>query len=205
LIEVLEFLVTLERKGEKVELKKIIKEFNITLEEAKKIIDEASKKGLIKIDDNEIHVTSEGLNEVLKHREAYIHTYYGHKAGLLGRITRFIEGKIDNFSIHWQNRHGFNGNSLAIFHKNIQNLEGYIEETCPLTTLKEGEKAIIVYALGGKGLIKRLSEMGLTPGTEILIRRTAPFYGPIQISVRGVSLALGRGIASRIFVKPVKG
>ncbi|MEM4649856.1 MAG: hypothetical protein QXP78_04240, partial [Candidatus Bathyarchaeia archaeon] len=58
LIEVLEFLVTLERKGEKVELKKIIKEFNITLEEAKKIIDEASKKGLIKIDDNEIHVTS---------------------------------------------------------------------------------------------------------------------------------------------------
>ena len=204
LIEVLEFLATLERRGEKIELKKVAEEFNITLEEAEKIINEAIEKGFIKIDNGEMHVSNEGLTEVLKHRESYIHARYGHKTGFLGRVTRFIEGKIDNFNIHWQNKHGFNGNSLDAFYKNIQSLEGYIEETRPLTTLKEGEKAIIVYALGGKGLIKRLSEMGLTPGTEILVRRAAPFYGPIQIAVRGVSLALGRGVASKIFVKNVK-
>lgn len=205
LIEVLEFLATLERKGEKIELKKIAEEFNITLEEAEKTINEAIEKGFLKAGDGELHVTSKGLTEVLKHRESYIHARYGHKIGFLGRITRFIEGKIDNFNIHWQSKHGFNGNSLAALYKNIQNLEGYIEETLPLTALKEGEKAIIVYALGGRGLIKRLSEMGLTPGTEILMRRAAPFYGPIQVTVRGVSLALGRGIASKIFVKSVKG
>lgn len=205
LIEVLEFLITLERKGEKIELEKIAKEFNIALEESKKIIDEAIEKGFIKVNGDEIHVTNEGLNEILKHRESYVHTQYGHKAGLLGKLTRLIEGKIDNLSIHWQSKHGFNGNSLTSFYKTLQNFEGYIEETFPLTALKEGEKAIMVYALGGKGLIKRLSEMGLTPGTEILIKRTAPFHGPIQIIVRGVSLALGRGIASKIFVKPVKG
>ncbi len=204
LIEVLEFISTLERKGEKIEFKKIAEEFNISIEEAEKIINEAIKKGLLKIDNDEIHVTSKGLTEILKHREAYIHAHYSHKTGFLGRMARFIEGKINDFEAHWQSKHGFNGNSLAAFYKTIQNLNGYIEETQPLTTLKEGEKAVIVYALGGKGLIKRLSEMGLTPGTEILVKRAAPFYGPIQINVRGTSLALGRGIASKIFVKPIK-
>jgi len=50
LIEVLEFLATLERRGGKIELKKVAEEFNITLEEAEKIINEAIEKGFIKID-----------------------------------------------------------------------------------------------------------------------------------------------------------
>lgn len=205
LIELLEFLAIMERRKEKVELKKIAEEFKCSLEEAEKTIKEAAEKNFIKIEDNSIYITHRGFDEVLKHRELYIHEHYGHRRGFLGKLTKYIEGKIEDFNLHWRTKHGFNGDSLNAFYTNLQNLGGYVEETYPLTALKEGEKGIVAYALGGRGLIKRLSEMGLTPGTEVVVKRAAPFYGPIQIIVRGSSLALGRGIASKIFIKLIKG
>jgi Fe2+ transport system protein FeoA len=77
-------------------------------------------------------------------------------------------------------------------------------EMCTLTDLAEGEKGVIVRAVGGFGLVRRLAEMGLTPGVEIKLLRKGSFGGPIEIEVRGVALALGRGVASRVLVKPVK-
>ncbi|MEM0313979.1 MAG: FeoA family protein [Candidatus Bathyarchaeia archaeon] len=73
-----------------------------------------------------------------------------------------------------------------------------------LTDLAEGEKGIVVKALCGFGLARRLTEMGLTPGTEIKLLRKGIFGGPVEIEVRGVALILGRGVASRVLVKPVK-
>ncbi|MBS7616405.1 ferrous iron transport protein A [Candidatus Bathyarchaeota archaeon] len=73
-----------------------------------------------------------------------------------------------------------------------------------LTELAEGEKAVIVRASGGFGLVRRLAEMGLTPGVEIKLIRKCPFNGPVEIEVRSVTLALGCGVASRILVKPLK-
>ena len=77
----------------------------------------------------------------------------------------------------------------------------------PPTSLKEGETGIIssikgAYGRGraGRGFEKRLMDMGLTPGTEILVVKSAPFHGPVEILVRGSRLALGRGMAERIFV-----
>ena len=46
--------------------------------------------------------------------------------------------------------------------------------------------------------------MGLTPGTEIKILKSAPFHGPIEICVRGSNLAIGRGVAMKIFVEAKK-
>jgi len=71
--------------------------------------------------------------------------------------------------------------------------------------LNQGEKGVMAFALGGHGLVRRLAEMGLTPGTEVTLVRSAPLRGPIEISVRGVFLALGHGVASKIFVKRPKG
>jgi ferrous iron transport protein A len=73
-----------------------------------------------------------------------------------------------------------------------------------LTSLCEGEKAIITHAYGGGGVTRRLAEMGLTPGVEVRLLRKCPFCGPVQIEVRGVELALGYGIASKVFVKLAK-
>jgi Fe2+ transport system protein FeoA len=55
----------------------------------------------------------------------------------------------------------------------------------------------------GRGRIfeKRLTDLGLTPGTRVTVVGLAPFHGPLEILVRGSRLALGRGIAERIFVE----
>jgi len=69
-----------------------------------------------------------------------------------------------------------------------------------LIDLKEGEKATIVSITGGAGVTQRLTDMGLTPGTEVTVIESA-FFGPIEISVRGSKLAVGRGIAAKILVE----
>jgi ferrous iron transport protein A len=46
--------------------------------------------------------------------------------------------------------------------------------------------------------------MGLTPGVEVKLLRKCSFRGPLEIEVRGVALALGYGVASKVFVRPLK-
>jgi DtxR family Mn-dependent transcriptional regulator len=43
--------------------------------------------------------------------------------------------------------------------------------------------------------------MGLTNGTDVIVVNAAPFNGPMEISVRGTTLALGRGLAEKVFVE----
>lgn len=82
----------------------------------------------------------------------------------------------------------------------------------PLTELREGETGIITrieVGLGNGwcwayGIRKRLADMGLTPGTKVTVVRSAPLNGPIEVHVRGYKLAIGRGIAERIFVEVQK-
>jgi len=75
----------------------------------------------------------------------------------------------------------------------------------PLTALKKGESGNVA-SIGaghgrGGGFEKRLMDMGLTPGTRVTVVKSAPFHGPLEILVRGSRLALGRGMAERIFVE----
>ncbi|MEM2247747.1 MAG: FeoA family protein [Thermoproteota archaeon] len=75
----------------------------------------------------------------------------------------------------------------------------------PLTNLKDGESGIVVSVKSGYGrawgLKKRLMDMGITPGTKITVVKSAPFHGPLEVIVRGYRLAIGRGMAEKIFVK----
>jgi DtxR family Mn-dependent transcriptional regulator len=75
------------------------------------------------------------------------------------------------------------------------------ENLVALSELKEGQSGKINFIRGGHNVLQRLLDMGLTPSTNITVIKTAPFEGPIQISVRGSKLALGRGIASKVFVE----
>ena len=45
---------------------------------------------------------------------------------------------------------------------------------------------------------RRLFDMGVTPGTEILLRKKAPLGDPIEITVRGYELSLRREDAEMI-------
>ena len=112
-----------------------------------------------------------------------------------------VEGGVEDWRGHWRHRHGFDEDSLSGFYGNIHAFEGRVEETASLAELREGEKGIVRFAFGGHGLVTRLAELGLTPGTEVTLVRGAPFHGPVEVSVRGVSLALGYGVASKVFVR----
>ena len=72
-----------------------------------------------------------------------------------------------------------------------------------LIKLREGEVAEIISVIGGRMATKRLADLGLILGTKIKVLRKAP-WGPVEIEVRGSRLVLGRGLASKILVHPVK-
>lgn len=76
-----------------------------------------------------------------------------------------------------------------------------MEGAVRLTDLREGESGIIFLLDCGKGACRRLMDMGLTPGTKIILQRPSTKMGPVEISVRSSTLAIGRGIAEKIFVK----
>jgi len=69
-----------------------------------------------------------------------------------------------------------------------------------LSNLKPGEEGVVAFVRGGTTACQRIMDMGLTKGTKIMVLKAAPFNGPIEVSVRGTSLALGRGLAGHVFV-----
>jgi DtxR family Mn-dependent transcriptional regulator len=75
------------------------------------------------------------------------------------------------------------------------------ENLVALSELKDKQSGKIQFIRGGHTVLQRLLDMGLTPGTKITLIKAAPFEGPIEVSVRGSKLAIGRGIASKVFVE----
>lgn len=69
----------------------------------------------------------------------------------------------------------------------------------PLAMLSESEEAKIVELSGGRGLVRRLSEMGFTYGTKVKVMYSGS-PGPVLVDIRGSRIALGRGVAMKIIV-----
>jgi len=59
-----------------------------------------------------------------------------------------------------------------------------------------------VVKLHGEGALKRrIMDMGITKGTELKIRKTAPLGDPLEITVRGYELSLRKSDAEMIEVE----
>ncbi len=72
-----------------------------------------------------------------------------------------------------------------------------------LDTLTIGKSAPI-QQIGGAGALRRhLLDMGVTPGTEVTLRKTAPMGDPIELEIRGYALALRLDEAKKIRVVPL--
>ena len=68
-----------------------------------------------------------------------------------------------------------------------------------LDAFEIGESGVVA-SVGGEGKIKRrLFDMGITPGAEILLRKRAPLGDPIEVTVRGYELTLRKTEA--VYVK----
>lgn len=85
---------------------------------------------------------------------------------------------------------------------NERKLSVRTNEVIALADLGLKRKAILSEIGGGRRFRRRLMELGLTPGTEVHIIRTAPFGDPIELEVRGFHISLRRLEASEIMVVP---
>jgi ferrous iron transport protein A len=69
-----------------------------------------------------------------------------------------------------------------------------------LANLSIGESAKVKSVAGNSPAARRLMEMGVVPGVSVRVVKTAPFGDPIEIRVRGYSLAMRRSEAEEIEV-----
>ena len=74
----------------------------------------------------------------------------------------------------------------------------------PLSLASEGQVLKLVSIRGGLGVQKRLTALGLTPGTEVTII-TQNYDGPLILAVKGSRLAIGRGLSYHILVETQNG
>jgi DtxR family Mn-dependent transcriptional regulator len=84
---------------------------------------------------------------------------------------------------------------------NFETIQKRKENVVALSSLKENQEGTIAFIRGQDRVLRRLHDMGLTPGVKIWITRVAPLKGPVEINVRGSKLALGDEIACNVFVE----
>lgn len=70
-----------------------------------------------------------------------------------------------------------------------------------LTECEKGEIVTVISVNAGYKAKMRLANLGIIPGVKIKKKKSAPLKGPIEIVVKGSSLVIGRGIASKIIVR----
>ena len=72
-----------------------------------------------------------------------------------------------------------------------------------LADLEKGESRTVLSVRGENLVTRRLMEMGLVPGVAVRMVKSAPFGDPLEINVRGYSLALRRNEAESVELEQV--
>lgn len=70
-----------------------------------------------------------------------------------------------------------------------------------LRDIKAGQKATVKKLHGEGAIRRRIMDMGITRGTEVLVRKVAPLGDPIEVTVRGYELSLRKADAQFIDVE----
>lgn len=76
------------------------------------------------------------------------------------------------------------------------------EQSEVLSNLNRGEKGTVVKVTDERpDMLQYLATLGLMPGASVEMEEKAPFNGPVMVKVMGASYALGREVASVIWIK----
>lgn len=73
-----------------------------------------------------------------------------------------------------------------------------------MKTLKDVQcgNTVSVVKLHGEGAVKRrIMDMGVTKGSEIYVRKVAPFGDPVEVQIRGYELSIRKADAELIEVQ----
>jgi ferrous iron transport protein A len=74
----------------------------------------------------------------------------------------------------------------------------------PLTRLPLATRAKIISIDGNDSTWERLQEVGLYVNDFVAVIRHAPLHGPLLVECNGHEIAIGRGVASRIFAQVIE-
>ncbi|MCX8153621.1 MAG: metal-dependent transcriptional regulator [Candidatus Bathyarchaeota archaeon] len=90
---------------------------------------------------------------------------------------------------------------IQLHEEGLEEAGKHNQKLVAISNLKEGQCGKIAFIRGGRNIVQRLLDMGLTPGAKICVVRVAPLGGPVELAVRNSKLALGKGVSSKIFVE----
>ena len=63
-----------------------------------------------------------------------------------------------------------------------------------------GETATVRRLVGEGALKRHITDMGITKGVEVFVRKVAPLGDPIEVTVRGYELSLRKSEAESVLV-----
>jgi len=64
-----------------------------------------------------------------------------------------------------------------------------------------GETVAVLRLCGAGAVKRRIMDMGITKGTSLYVRKTAPLGDPIELTVRGYELSVRKADAEQIEVE----
>jgi len=119
-----------------------------------------------------------------------------------GKIIEFESRQMEDLQVETAALHGFHvlQHKMEIYGLCSDCLKERIR-LMPLSFAHEGELGIVQEFMGGAGAQLRLATIGLRKGDEVEVI-TNSGAGQLVVAVNGTRLALGRGIAKKIMVKP---
>jgi len=201
--ELLEIVASLDYERKGVPLSDIATRLGWSLDKTLEKLKDCVELGFIEQQNSLFRVTQKGANEILAHRAEYLHDRLIHRGK--GRLLRLLErlrvGAKEEVTQHLSTRHGLDKETTNTLHQSLLEFKGQVEEVVPLTDLKCGEVGEVAFIVAGRGLLARLAAMGIVPKVKVTVVRTAPLHGPIEVALRGVSIILGYGVASKIYVR----
>ena len=139
----------------------------------------------------------------------YEHAHLGeHHDHLLcvkcGAIQEFVDGQIEDHQHQLAHRYGFR----ALRHR----LEIYglcakcavpSQRAFPLAMSTAGERGVVVGLRGGEAAQRRLADLGIRPGVNLLVINTGR-PGPFIVALKDTRIALGHGLAHHVLVAPAQ-
>ena len=74
-----------------------------------------------------------------------------------------------------------------------------------LAEIPVGHRARVISVSGQDRISTRLKEMGVVPGAEVTVIKSAPFGDPVQLRIMGYSLAVRLSEARAVAVEEIPG
>jgi len=186
--EYLEAIYRKKEKGEKARTNDLAQEIRVSPASVSEMLSRLARKGLVRYEPyKSVRLTKKG-EEIGK------------------RITekhRLIEKFLAFLGI----RENIHEEACVLEHAVSDNIEKAIarlvreKDIRRISEMKKGDCGVVMLISAGAAAEKRLMEMGLTIGTRIRVERASTMMGPVEVRVRGSSLAIGRGLAQKVFVR----